>query len=263
MGNKGNGCDQSKNGYGYDYKRIGNKFTSQLNVKTKEDYAKYPHGILNALVSKGSHDIKVHKPEEVALDKKHKNKSFGFNLKKYIPKNKEQENALNAVHKWRPGDKSIFLFGTVGAGKTHLLKAMHDRIILSNHFKDKTIEYVLSTQLASDLADYKTPDFSMVVWPSKEGSKSECKLHTAKNVDIFFLEDLGQENTTEHFKSKLYEIIDHRINFKKPTFVDSNLTKEELVKAYGGGLADRLINSFQSVECSSQQSGREVFGTSN
>ena len=56
------------------------------------------------------------------------------------------------------------------------------------------------------------------------------------------LDDLGAEFDSQFNISCLYEIINSRLNFGRPTIVNTNLTGSELTKRYSDRIASRLYS---------------------
>lgn len=65
--------------------------------------------------------------------------------------------------------------------------------------------------------------------------------------DLLILDDLGSEFRTQFTESALYEIINSRINMRKPTIISTNLTKDDLNKAYNERIVSRLTGCFNPL----------------
>lgn len=64
-----------------------------------------------------------------------------------------------------------------------------------------------------------------------------------KSVEMLVLDDIGIRDTTEAFKTEVYEIIDHRATEDKATIFTSNLPLEKLV----GGLGERTVSRIDGM----------------
>ena len=66
----------------------------------------------------------------------------------------------------------------------------------------------------------------------------------AVSCDLFILDDLGTENTSDFINSKLYYIIDKRLNTDKSTIITTNLSADELGEKYLSSIVSRLLNTY-------------------
>jgi len=78
-------------------------------------------------------------------------------------------------------------------------------------------------------------------WELKGDEHTAVKL--ASDADILFFDDLGStgEGTSDWKEKIIYEFSDIRSGDGLPTIVTTNLTKEEVSKAYGARVADRIF----------------------
>lgn len=113
---------------------------------------------------------------------------------------------------------SVALLGQPGAGKTHLLTAISNSLIMKKHIPVLYFPYV---EGFNDLKD----DFDML----------EEKLNRMKKVDVLFIDDLfkptGKERkarATDWQVEQLYAVINHRYLNHKPIMISSELTVNEL-----------------------------------
>ena len=67
-------------------------------------------------------------------------------------------------------------------------------------------------------------------------------MNTLKECDLLLLDDLGAEFESQFYVSCLYELINTRLNYGRPTIVNTNLTGTELKKRYSDRIVSRLYS---------------------
>jgi DNA replication protein DnaC len=67
------------------------------------------------------------------------------------------------------------------------------------------------------------------------------------NADIVILDDLGSEFSGTFYESTIYNIINGRINLKKPTIISTNLTQSQLNLRYNERISSRVFNEFMPI----------------
>ena len=123
--------------------------------------------------------------------------------------------------------KGLFLTGTVGTGKTHLLAAIIDYI--ARIYKRKYnlyIEYFTSTGLLSELKS------------SYEDKTSDDLIFNIKHCTLLIIDDFGAEKTTDWVLETYFEIIDYRYANLYPTIIATNLTDKEIKEK----LSERIMS---------------------
>lgn len=113
---------------------------------------------------------------------------------------------------------SIALLGQPGAGKTHLLTAIANNLIVKRKVPVLYFPYV---EGFNDLKD----DFD----------KLEDKLERMKNIQVLFIDDLfkpvnGKPRATDWQIEQTYSVINYRYLNNKPILISSELSVDELVK---------------------------------
>lgn len=117
---------------------------------------------------------------------------------------------------------NLLFMGSVGTGKTFLARAIGAEFIKKN----KSVLYVNVNEYLNSLK----PDY--------DGEPFE---RYAVLCDLFILDDLGTENTTEFANSKLNYIIDKRLSDNKSTIITTNLMPEGLEKRYLNSMVSRIM----------------------
>lgn len=135
------------------------------------------------------------------------------------------------IKAWKPSDEFGFLLlGPAGCGKSYVLQALARSILF-------------------DSRDFSAKRLALRWFPVTGGlSKIRKEMHEnydglksqAIKADYLFFDDLGAESLTEWTREQIYEIIEHRINFKLTTFISSNCTLDELKTRYHERFVSRL-----------------------
>lgn len=96
---------------------------------------------------------------------------------------------------------------------------------------------------------YYTPAQDMVSAFEAERFDRDRNVDTSvyKDCDLLIIDDLGTEFKTQFTDSVLYNVINDRINMKKPMIISTNYSVEELRANYHERLCSRLINEFLTI----------------
>ncbi|MBQ9098244.1 MAG: ATP-binding protein [Clostridia bacterium] len=129
---------------------------------------------------------------------------------------------------------SLILCGATGLGKTHLSTAVARRVIERGF----DVYYTGAIQMFSD--------FEFAKFGSGTG---EHLADPARYVDcdLLILDDLGTEVTNQFTNSCLYMILDNRINLRRPTIINTNLTGKEIKARYTDRIASRILGTFKPL----------------
>ena len=129
----------------------------------------------------------------------------------------------------------MYLYGSSGAGKTHLTACMANKLM--SQYRE-----VLFTNFF---------EISAAIRNSFKGQNTNTEqniLNMIASVDFLFLDDLGTErvkkdNEDMWLQEKIFEVINKRYNNKKPTIFTSNYSLQELVEDRGlmQKTVDRII----------------------
>ena len=66
-------------------------------------------------------------------------------------------------------------------------------------------------------------------------------------ADLLIIDDLGTEVVNQFTLSCLYDVINSRINNKKCTFINTNLTKNEIEAKYSERITSRLFGEYYPI----------------
>lgn len=116
----------------------------------------------------------------------------------------------------------LFIFGSFGAGKTHLAAAIGNACAENN----LRVQYFnipsLFTKLRSASGSFSVDD----------------ALEPLLACDVLILDDIGSEDVTSFIHGRLFSVIDERLH--KATVVTSNVELDKLEEQIGGRIHSRL-----------------------
>ncbi len=104
----------------------------------------------------------------------------------------------------------LYIFGGVGSGKTHLACSIANGLI-------KEGVEVLFVVVPDYLEEIKHS------WDQSSGYNEKEILDRAREVAVLIMDDLGAHSYSDWTKSKIYSILNHRLNNNLPTVITSNL----------------------------------------
>ncbi len=122
----------------------------------------------------------------------------------------------------------LLLLGSYGCGKTHLAAA------IANAALERGLQTYFA--IAPDLLDHLRAAYA----PNSEGSYDD-RFEAVRTVPLLIIDDLGTENTTPWAREKLYQIFNHRYNYRMPTVVTSNVDLDALDPRIASRLCDQQL----------------------
>ncbi len=122
-------------------------------------------------------------------------------------------------------NNSICMWGGTGLGKTHLSLSIARKVIEKGYF-------VIYGSVPDLIFKIQNENFGR----DKDGDT----LSALKECDLLILDDLGTENKSEYNSSLIYQIINSRINTRKPTIISTNLSVSGLTDRYTERVVSRL-----------------------
>jgi DNA replication protein DnaC len=138
----------------------------------------------------------------------------------------------------------IFM-GVNGCGKTHLAAA-----IANYRLKEgQPVKFVV----VPDLLDHLRSTFS----PNSPVTYDQL-FEEVKNAPLLILDDLGKQSTTPWAEEKLYQIINHRYNYRLPMVVTTNCNTDELDSPISSRLVDPKISVPFNITAPDYYSGRRT-----
>jgi DNA replication protein DnaC len=121
----------------------------------------------------------------------------------------------------------LILFGGYGCGKTHLGAAIANQVLR---------EYLMTVLLTvvPDLLDHLRSTFG----PHSEVEYDE-RFEEVRSAQVLILDDFGTENATPWAREKLFQLVNHRYNYRLPTVITSNRKPEDLDPRIFSRMTDR------------------------
>ncbi|MBQ4066676.1 MAG: ATP-binding protein, partial [Clostridia bacterium] len=123
------------------------------------------------------------------------------------------------------------LLGNTGLGKTHLSTAVGITVIRRGYdVVYKTIQSVID--------DFREVQF-------KGGDSDSMKKYY--DCDLLIVDDLGAEMANQFTVMCIYNLINTRMNKRRPTIFSTNLTPAELRERYADRITSRLFGEYASL----------------
>lgn len=138
----------------------------------------------------------------------------------------------NYAYDFKLTNDSLMFMGKTGLGKTHLSLAIAGVVIEKGYG-------VIYGSLSNLLSKIENEHFS---------SNSTSTIDSVCNCDLLIIDDLGTEFSTPFTRSTVYEIINHRQLNSKPTIISTNLSIDELEKAYTQRVVSRICGKYRCFE---------------
>jgi len=139
--------------------------------------------------------------------------------------NDENKAIMEFLREWEYNDKGLVLSGSPGIGKTHLLAATAIRMHSRRWEKFKFIRF------ARWADQIRASELPIVLAMTKE----------LEQANSLFIDDLGANILTDFLEDKLCQILDYRLEFKKVTFISTNISLEEGHKLFSARLMSRIL----------------------
>ena len=134
----------------------------------------------------------------------------------------------------RKPDGWLTLQGAYGVGKTHLAAA------IAHEALDR-MEQVLFA-VVPDLLDHLRATFG----PQSTVSYDE-RFELVRTVPLLILDDLGTESATPWAREKLYQLINHRYNYRLATVITTNLKPEAIEPRIYSRLCDPACGVIMTI----------------
>lgn len=124
--------------------------------------------------------------------------------------------------------KGLYIFGMVGSGKTHLACSIANELI-------KRSFNVLFMVVPDYLEEIKYS------WERGSNGHEKEIIDRARDASVLVMDDLGAHCYSDWTKSKIYTLLNYRINNNLPTVITSNLEYHEIEKYLDYRISSRII----------------------
>ena len=219
-------------------------FEPDWNCKKCSDKGYIRPGVLCECFSRERNNILL---ERSGLVGEMLNKSFdNFDLDYYIDRQSMQKKIQRCLEfidniNQKKKQKSLYFFGSVGTGKTHLSLAIANQVLsYDNSVIYKRIDDLLHIIIELKLAEKEKKD----------------QLEILKNADLLVIDDLGAEKNSAFALNQIRIILEERANLNKAMIITSNLDPGSLADYYGPRISDRIIENFDIYELKTEESIR-------
>ncbi len=128
---------------------------------------------------------------------------------------------------------NLLLVGGTGLGKTHLSTAVAKTVLDAGHD-------VLYTTAVGMVAAFEAERFG-----NRMGMSEEDNLDRYYAADLLIIDDLGTEVSNQFTVSTLYNVINTRLNMRRPTIISTNLMQDELRRRYWDRITSRLFGEYR------------------
>lgn len=129
---------------------------------------------------------------------------------------------------------NLLLVGGTGLGKTHLSSAVAKTVLDRGY----DVLYIGASAL---VAAFETERFGNAA----TATPADADPARFFDCDLLILDDLGTEVSNQFTISCLYNVINTRLNLRRPTIISTNLMQEELRRRYWDRITSRLFGEYQ------------------
>ena len=130
------------------------------------------------------------------------------------------------------GNESWLLLGATGLGKTHLSTSVA-KVVIERGYD------VVYESAQGIISAFEMKRFGGDYESDKEAKFFDC--------DLLIIDDLGVEIANQFTVSCIYNIINTRINNRKSTIINTNLSQSELRSRYADRITSRLFGEFRPL----------------
>lgn len=139
----------------------------------------------------------------------------------------------NFVSGFNSGYQNLFIYGTVGTGKTFLSNCIAKELLDKGH----SVIYFSAPKL-----------FDILIENRLDEQKGDAYLNDFYDCDLLIIDDLGTECTNRLTTSELFTCINERALRKKATIISSNLQLGELTDRYSERVFSRITSGYELLK---------------
>lgn len=151
----------------------------------------------------------------------------------YSAMKKILEYTMQYAATFTPDSKSILMFGQTGLGKTHLSLAIANKVLEKGYgvIYDSAINILRSIEKEHFSHEHSSEMIDLVM-----------------DTDLLILDDLGTEYETPFYNATIYNIINTRLNRRKPSIISTNLDFSGISRRYDKRVMSRIISEYSCLE---------------
>ncbi|SFX27660.1 ATP-binding protein [Ruminococcus sp. XPD3002] len=137
------------------------------------------------------------------------------------------------AEQFTPNSESILMFGKTGLGKTHLSLAIANAVLQKGYsvIYDSVINLLRIVENEHFSRDHSSEMIDMLM-----------------NTELLIMDDLGTEYVSTFYSSTVYNIINTRLNRRKPTIISTNLDFKGISGRYDERVVSRLTSTYTCLE---------------
>jgi len=157
---------------------------------------------------------------------------FENSLENYVPQSEKQKEAVKVCREYlKSPDTSVIFLGGSGTGKTHLTVSLMKELLLKHY---KSVKYESYISLINEL--------KMLKFDQENFTK---RMEELKRCDYLIIDDMykasiKEGNIAQNELALMYDIINYRVNQRKPMIISSEYTLKEF-NAVDEAITGRLI----------------------
>ncbi|WP_034445363.1 ATP-binding protein [Butyrivibrio sp. AE2032] len=159
----------------------------------------------------------------------------GEDLKRFIGARKAAEDFIN---NFNTDYQNLFIYGTVGTGKSFLSICVADELLKKGHSVIYFSSIGLFEMIAESTFDYKAKEELRALYED------------IYNCELLIIDDLGSERITNLVTSELFSLLNERDNRKKSTIITTNFSLEGLQQTYSDRIFSRITSNFRVLKLS-------------
>ena len=145
------------------------------------------------------------------------------------------ETLRNYAENFSENSNNLLLVGKTGLGKTHLSTSIAGTVIEKGY-------NVFYETMQNIMSDFEYERFGR----NYNDESSSRKTDIYFDCDLLIIDDVGTEMINNFSISCLYNLLNTRINNKKPIIINSNLSSKELREKYDARITSRLLGEFEA-----------------
>ena len=159
--------------------------------------------------------------------------------------------ADNYAKKFKAQTKGLFIYGSIGVGKTHIVSA------IANYLLNQGTGVICMNerQLLGKIKDSFNES-------RRYGESESSVLNIYKTIPLLVIDDMGKEKATDWTLATLYAIVDARYEAQKPIAITTNYDPNELIaritpkgendSTTAQAIVDRLLEMTEAIHITGQ-----------